>query len=67
MTIEERLKKYFPKAKEINVYPSETFYIQDEDGELIGVLEDNGSYFQLRVDGEFIDTIPNTMNFTGGL
>lgn len=67
MNIEEQLKEYFPKAKEINVYPSDTFYIQDEDGELIGILEDEGSHYNLRIDGEYTVTIPNPDFTEGGL
>lgn len=67
MNIEEQLKEYFPKAKGINVYPSDTFYIQDEDGELMGILEDEGSYYNLRIDGEYIATIPNPDFTEGGL
>lgn len=63
--LEDQLKQYFPKAKEIYVHPSDQYFIEDEDGELIGVLEDQGKYYSLRVDGEYIDDI-NKEPYQGG-
>ena len=67
MKLEDELKQYFPNAKEIHVYPSDQYFIENEDGEVIGVLEDDDTYYQLRIDGNFVDTIAKEPRQGGGL
>lgn len=56
--LEEELKKHFPKAKEINIYPYQVLDVVDEDGDVLAVLEPvEGDDYQIRVDGVYTDTV----------
>lgn len=59
--LNEQAQQFF-KVPILLVEPSKTIEVTDHDGELLGILEDMGGDYQVRINGEYAGMIEKSMS-----